>query len=153
MKITTKQIKILRDKTGAPVLRVKKVLEEVGGDEKKAFTKLQKEGFEKAAKRVDRATGQGVVASYIHHNGKVASLVELLSETDFVAKNKLFQELAYNLAMQVASLAPKDLKELENQEFIKDPSKKISDLVQSVMAKTGENIQIGRFYRLEVGSE
>ena len=152
MKVTTSQIKKLRNETGAPVLRVKKVLEEVGGNEKKAFAILRKEGFEKAAKRAGRQTSQGVVVNYVHHNNKVAAMVELLCETDFVAKNELFQELAHSLAMQIASLNPKDIKELEDQEFIKDPSKKIADLVKEIIAKTGENVKIGRFYRVEIGN-
>ncbi len=151
MKITIDQIRQMRDETGAPVLRVKKVLEEMKGDSKKAFAILQKEGFEKAAKRADRQTGQGRVFAYTHHSGKIVSLVELLCETDFVARNSLFEELGKNLSMQVASMNPKDLKEFEAQEFIKDPGKKIVDLVKEVIAKTGENIKIGRFERIEIG--
>jgi elongation factor Ts len=147
-KITVDQIKKLREKTGAPVIRVKKVLEEVKGDEKKAEKILMKEGFEKAAKRSDRATGQGIISTYNHHNQKVVGIVELFCETDFVARNKLFQELGHNLAMQVASMGTEDL---EKQEFIKDPSKKVSDLVKEVIAKTGENIRIGRVIRVELG--
>lgn len=150
-KITAGLIKKLREKTGAPILRVKNVLEEVGGDEKKAERILKKEGFEKAAKRLSRETSQGVIETYVHHSGKVASLVELLCETDFVARNKLFKELAHDLALQVASMDVKDAKELEKQDFIKDPKKKISSLVKEVIAKTGENIRIGRIYRVELG--
>ena len=130
-----------------------KVLEEVKGDEKKAETILKKEGFEKAAKRGERETSQGRVRAYVHHSGKIASVVELLCETDFVAKNELFEELANNLTLQVASMPTKDAKELEKQDFIKDPSKKIKDLVKEVIAKTGENVRIGRIYRLELGKE
>src|SRR3972149_8381061 len=122
--IQADQIKKLRDATGAPILRVKNVLEEVKGNEKKALEILKKEGFEKVAKREGRATGQGKVFSYVHHSGKIAVLVELLSETDFVAKNALFEELGKALALQITSMDPKDVKELEQQDFIKDPSKK-----------------------------
>ncbi len=151
MKITADQIRKLREATGAPVLRTKKVLEEVKGDEKKAEKILKKEGFAKASKRKDRKTSQGVVETYVHHSGKVASIVEVLCETDFVARNKLFKELAHNLALQVASMGAKDAKELEKQEFIRDPKKKISDLVKEVIAKTGENVRIGRIFRIELG--
>jgi elongation factor Ts len=151
MKIKASLIRKLRDETGAPVIRVKKVLEEVKGNEKKASEILKKEGFEKAAKRAERETAQGIVVAYCHHTGKVASLVELLCETDFVARNELFKKLADNLAMQVASMNPKNTKELESQEFIKDPNKKISDLVKEVITKTGENVRIGRFSRIEIG--
>ena len=76
-KISLELIRKLKEETGAPVIRVKKVLEEVGGDEKKAFGILQKEGFEKAAKKEGRETSQGLIETYIHHSGKVAALVEL----------------------------------------------------------------------------
>lgn len=150
-KIDTDLIRKLRDETGAPVMRVKKVLEEFNGDEKKALALLKKEGFEKAEKRVDRSTEQGLVVSYAHHSGKVASLVELLCETDFVARNDLFRVTAYDIAMQVASMDPKNADELLGQEFIKDPSKKISDLIKELIAKTGENVKLGKFVRIAIG--
>jgi len=146
-KIDIGQIKKLREETGAPVIRVKKVLEEVGNEEK-AREILRREGFEKAAKRGSRATNQGKIFVYSHHTGKVVGVVELLSETDFVARNDLFEALGKDLAMQVASLGEKDF---ADQEFIKDPAKKVGDLVKEVMAKTGENIKIGRIYQIELG--
>lgn len=133
------------------MLRIKKVLEETGGNEKEAEKILKKEGFEKAEKRAQRETSQGLIEVYVHHSGKVASVVELLCETDFVARNKIFRQLAHNLALQVASMGAKTANELANQEFIKDPTKKISDLVKEVIVKTGENIRIGRIYRIELG--
>jgi len=151
MKITTEQIKKLRDETGAGVMRVKAVLEEVKGNEAKAAEILKKEGFEKMEKRADRATSQGVVASYIHHSGKVGVIVEVQTETDFVAKNELVTNLAKEVALQIASMDPKDNKELEGQDFIKDPKKKIIDLVKEVSSKTGEVIKVGKFARIEVG--
>ncbi len=157
MKITAQLIREVRQDSGAPMLRAKKVLEEVGdlpaqAGKKKAIEILKKEGFDKMAKRTDRTTSAGVVVAYTHHTGKVACLVELLCETDFVAKNEVFLELANNIAMQAASMSPKDDKELLGQEFIKDPSKKIEELVKEVTAKTGENIRLGRFVRIEVGN-
>ncbi len=149
-KISVELIKKLREQTGAPVIRVKKVLEEFKGNEKKAFEVLQKEGFEKAAKREGRETGQGKVFSYVHHTGKVASVVELFSETDFVARNELFETLGKDIALQIASQGEKDLMK---QEFIKDPTKKIEDLVKEVIAKTGENVRVGRAFRVELGKE
>jgi elongation factor Ts len=151
MKISADKIRRLREATGAPILRVKKVLEEFKGDERKAEEILRKEGFEKATKRAERETGQGIIETYVHHSGKVASLVELFCETDFVARNELFRQLAHNLALQVASMGAKDAKELKEQDFIKEPTKKVSDLVKEVMAKTGENIRIGRIFRIELG--
>lgn len=151
MKISTDLIKKLREETGAPIIRVKKVLEEFEGDEVRALEVLRKEGFEKAEKRVERTTSQGKVFSYVHHTGKVASLVELLCETDFVARNELFETLGRDLCLQVASIEAKDAEELLTQEFIKDPSKKIQDLVKEVIAKTGENVRVGRVIRVELG--
>lgn len=150
MKISVELIKKVRKDTGAPVIRVKKILEEFKGDEKKAVELLKKEGFEKVAKREGRKTSQGLVEVYSHHSGKVASMVELLCETDFVARNELFKVLAHDLALQIASLDPKNVNDLLKQDFIKDPSKKISDLVKDVIVKTGENIRIGRIFRIEL---
>ena len=150
-KILASQIKNLRDKTGAPIVRVKDVLVKYKGDEEKAEKILRKEGYEEAEKKAKRATSQGLIEAYVHHSGKVASLVEVLCETDFVARNKIFQELAHNLALQVASMEAKDAKELEKQDFIKDPSKKVNELVKEAIAKTGENIRIGKVYRVELG--
>lgn len=153
MNIKVETLKSLREQTGAPIMRVKQVLDEQGGDEKKALEILRREGFEKAAKRVDRATGQGKIFSYIHHSFKVGAMVEVMCETDFVARNELFDELGKNLAMQIASLNPENLEELKSQDFIKDTSKKVEDLVKEVIAKTGENVQIGKFVRFELGRE
>ncbi len=141
-------IKKVREETGAGVMRVKQVLEEVSGDESKAVEILKKEGLEKVAKREDRATGQGKVFSYSHHSNKIVSVVELFSETDFVAKNELFEQLGKDIALQVASMGEEDV---ENQDFIKDPSKKIIGLIKEVIAKTGENIKLGRVTRIELG--
>ena len=147
-KIPLDRVKKLREETGAPIIRVKKVLEEFEGNEKKAFEVLQKEGFEKAAKREGRETSQGKVFSYVHHTQKIVSVVELFCETDFVSRNELFESLGKDIAMQVASMGEKDI---EKQEFIKDPSKKISDLIKAVIAKTGENIRLGKVLRVELG--
>jgi elongation factor Ts len=141
-------IRKLREETGAPVMRAKQVLDQEGGDYDKAFAILQKEGFEKAAKREGRATSQGLIKVYTHHSNKVVGIVELLCETDFVAKNELFEELAHNIAIQVASMGTENILD---QDFIKDPSKKIGDLVKEVIAKTGENVQVGRVVRMELG--
>jgi len=149
--IDTKTILWLKNETGAPVLRVKKVLDEVKGDIKKATEILKKEGFAKVARRAGRETGQGIIATYKHHTGRVGVLVEILCETDFVARNELFVKLGEDLAMQIASMNPANVKELEAQDYIKDSSKKIGDLVKEVIAKTGENVKISRFQRLEIG--
>lgn len=151
MKITADQIRKVRNATGAPIFRVKKVLEEVSGDESSAKEILTKEGFEKADAKAARATSQGLIETYVHHSGKVASLVELMCETDFVARNEVFRVLAHDLALQVASLDAKSADELVKQEFIRDPSKTVNDLVKEAIAKVGENIRIGRIFRVELG--
>ena len=147
-KLNIELIKKLKEATGAPIIRIKKVLEEFEGNEKKAFKVLEKEGFEKAAKREGRETSQGKVFVYAHHTGKVVAVVELFCETDFVSRNELFETLGKDIAMQTASMGEKDI---EKQEFIKDPSKKTGDLIKAVIAKTGENIRLGKIIRVELG--
>lgn len=149
-KITADLIRKLKEESGAPVMRVKTVLEEFKGDEKKALELLKKEGFEKASKREGRETTQGKIFTYVHHTGKIAGIVELLCETDFVARNELFEALGKDLAMQTASMGDKNL---EKQDFIKDPSKKMGDLIKEVVAKTGENIKVGKVHRLQLGDK
>ena len=139
----------LREATGAGVMECKKALDEARGDFEKAAAIIEKHGLAKAEKRAERSTGAGLVHSYIH-NDRVGSLVELRSETDFVARSEPFRELAKNLAMQIAAMAPEDLSGLLGQPYIKDASKTIKDLVSEVIAKTGENIQVGKFYRIEI---
>jgi elongation factor Ts len=148
-KINIEQIKKLREETGVALIRIREVLEEVKGDEKKALVILKKEGLEKAEKREGRETSQGKIFVYAHHTGKVVGLIELLCETDFVAKNELFETLGRDLAMQAASMGEE---KFEDQEFIKDGSKKIKDLVKELIAKTGENVKLGRVQRFELGN-
>ncbi len=153
MQITADLIRKLKEETGAPVMRVKKVLEEFKGNEKKALEVLTKEGFEKATKREGRDTLQGKIFSYSHHTGKIVSVVELLCETDFVARNELFQVLGKDLSLQAASVNAKNVNEFLETDFIKDPSKKVKDLIKEVIAKTGENIKVGRIFRIELGDK
>lgn len=107
MAVTTELIKKLRGMTGAGMLDVKKALEDAGGDLDAASQLLRERGIAKADKKADRAASEGLVGSYIHHNGKIAVLVEVNCETDFVALNQTFQDLARNLAMHIAMAAPK----------------------------------------------
>lgn len=196
MAITAEMVKNLREKTGVGMMDCKKALAECNGDEEKAIAYLREKGLAKAQKRAGRATSEGVIGSYLHNNGKLATLVSLQCETDFVAKNEKFQALAKDLAMQVAAtcplcVAPEDLdpeilaKEKEiymnqakeegkptniaekitegrikkfyqevcllEQPFIKDGDKKIRDLITDLVSVLGENIQIGSFYRMNLG--
>ena len=147
-KINIEQIKKLREETGVAIIRIREVLEEVNGNEAKALTILKKEGLEKAEKREGRETSQGKIFVYAHHTGKVVGIVELLCETDFVAKNELFETLGRDLAMQVASMGEE---KFNDQEFIKDGSKKVKDLVKELIAKTGENVKLGKVQKFELG--
>jgi len=108
--MSLEQIKNLREKTGAGIVEVKKALQEAKGDEEKAITILRKRGQEKAVKKSERSAKEGVVASYIHSNGKVGAIVKLFCETDFVARNEEFKELARDLAMHITASNPKYLK-------------------------------------------
>lgn len=148
-KIDISLIKKLREETGVAIIRIREVLDEVKGDEKKALEILKKEGLDKAERREGRETGQGKIFTYSHHTGKIVSVVELLCETDFVAKNDLFEALGKDIAIQVASMGEEDVL---NQDFIKDPSKKVSDLIKEVIAKTGENVKLGRVQKFELGN-
>lgn len=150
-KISVELMKEVREITGAQIMRVKQVLEEQNGDRDAAIDILKKEKNAKMEKRADRETGAGIIKSYVHHNQKVAVIVELLAETDFVTSNELFQTFGDSVALQIASMKPENVEELLKQDFIKDPSKTIEDLLKEVTAKTGENAKIGRFSRLEVG--
>lgn len=153
MKINIDDIKKLREETSASIADCREVLEEAKGNLEKAHELLRKKGFEKAEKKAERATEQGLVDAYIHANGKIGVLVELLCETDFVAKTDEFKHLAHEIALQVSAMNPKDVDELLKQEYIRDASKTISDLIKETIAKLGENITLKRFSRIEVGLE
>lgn len=151
MKITIEQIRKLREKCGAGVMECRQALEQVLGDEKKALEVLKQKGLEVAEKKKERETKQGIIEAYTHNGGKVVAVVELLCETDFVARNKEFRNLAHELAMQVAAMKPKSVEELLRQEYIRDASKKVKDLVAELIGKIRENIKIGRIARFELG--
>ncbi|MBP39417.1 MAG: elongation factor Ts [Chloroflexi bacterium] len=144
----------------------KRALEESDGDLDKAETLLNQKGLASAAKKADRETSEGLVVSYIHTGGRVGSLVELNCETDFVARTDDFSVLGRNLAMQVAAMSPlyvdrdsvpEDVDNVENeqllleQEYIRDSSMKITDVVKETIGRLGENIRIRRFSRFELG--
>jgi elongation factor Ts len=194
--ITAKEVAALRERTGAGMMDCKKALEETSGDLDKAVELLRSKGAAKADKRAGRQTKEGMIASYIHHNGKIAVLVELNCETDFVARTEDFQQLGKSIAEHVAAAAPiavdkdqvpqdkvdserrifveqvkaegkpehmidkivegkvqafyKDVA-LLHQAWVRDPKKTIGDLVKETSAKTGENVQVRRFVRYQLG--
>lgn len=141
------RIKKLREETGVSISLCKKALEESGGDLERAKKILQRWGADRLAEKSAKETAQGRIFSYTHHNRKVAAMVELKSETDFVSSNLEFVQLGQELAMQVASLNPKNVEELLKQEYIRDPSKKVADLIKEAVLKFGENIKVTRILR------
>jgi elongation factor Ts len=194
--ISAKDVAALRERTGAGMMDCKKALEETGGDLDKAVELLRSKGAAKAEKRAGRQVKEGVIGSYIHHDGKIAVLVELNCETDFVARTDDFRQLGKYLAEQVAAASPlavdkdqvpqdrvdserrifieqvkadgkpehmidkivegkvqayyKDVA-LMHQVWVRDSKKTIGDLVKETSAKTGENIQVRRFVRYQLG--
>jgi elongation factor Ts len=150
MTVDVKQIKKLREETGVSIADCRKALEESKGDYQKAIEWLKKHGIEKAEKKADRETAQGLIESYIHQNGKVGALVEVLCETDFVARTDDFKHLTHEIAMQVAAMNPKDVQALLKQEYIRDSSQTIESLIKQTIAKLGENIVVKAFQRLEI---
>lgn len=151
MQIKIDQIKKLRAKTGAGIADCRRALEEAGGDFKKAQELVKSWGIDKAATKANRVVGAGLVETYIHAGGKVGSMVEIACETDFVARTDEFKTLAHEIAMQVAAMDPATVEELLKQEYIRDASKTVEQLVKETIAKVGENIVIRRFMRFELG--
>lgn len=193
---TAKDVQELRRRTGAGMMDCKKALEANDGDVEKAVEYLRKKGIAKAESRTGRATSEGLVGSYIHHNGKLGVLVELNCETDFVARTDDFQQLVRTIAEHVAAAAPlgvdkdsipADAVEKErriaeeqarqsgkpdaivqkmvegkvesfykevallSQPWVREPKKTIADLIKEASAKLGENIQVRRFVRFQLG--
>lgn len=144
------KIKTIREVTGLSVGEISKALAESGGDETKAMNILKARGAQIAQKKSSREIKEGVVEAYIHNNKKVGAIVELGSETDFVARNEEFRKLAYELAMQITSMNPGSTNELMAQMFIKDNSISVADLIDRYIAKFGENIKIRNFARFEI---
>ena len=144
--IDTKDVAKLRAESGFGVMECKKALDEAKGDYEKALLIVKKQGKVKAEKKADREIKNGVVEAYVHEH-VIGAMVILGCESDFVAKTPQFLELAHDIAMQVASMDPKDVKELLAQTFIKDQDQTIQDLVHNAVGKIGENIKIVEFKR------
>ena len=150
MEISASHVRELREQTGAGIMEAKEALAEAEGDMEKAMAILRERGVAKAAKKANRETREGRVVSYMHATGKLGVLLILYSETDFVARNEQFMQLAHDIAMHIAGMDPETAEELLAQEFIKDPSKKVQDVLNEYIARLGENIQIGDFVRYEL---
>src|SRR3972149_12292610 len=146
MNIRIEDIKLLREQTGAGIADCREALKESEGDLAKAKEWLKKKGLDKASSKAEREVKAGIVGVY-SHVGKVGVLVELLCETDFVARTEDFKNLAHELSLQIASMNPSSVEELLSQEYIRDNSMTVDQLIKSAVGKLGENIQVGRFER------
>lgn len=172
MAVTNQMIMELREKTGAGVMDCKRALESTEGDVGRAIEILREQGIARATKKASREARQGVVDAYIHGGGRIGVLVEVNCETDFVARTEGFRQLAHDLAMQIAATNPTYVSEeamdealastngerpepaevvLLAQPFIKDPKVTIRELITNAIATLGENIQVRRFQRFELG--
>ena len=197
MEITVAAVKELRERTNAGMLDCKKALVEANGNLDDAVRILREKGLAAAAKRADRETSDGRIACYLHHGDRIASMVEVNCETDFVARTDQFGELVHELALQVAATnprflsiedVPEDIVEQEKaiyrtqvegskpdhiiekivegklrkfyeevclleQSFVRDPDRKIKDLIADTVVAVGEKIAVRRFVRYELGGE
>jgi len=198
MGVDAKIVKELRSKTGAGMMDCKQALVKSSGNLDKAIDFLRKSGIAKAEKKISRVAKEGIVYSYIHQGSRLGVLLEIGCETDFVAKTDGFQELAHNVAMQIAATNPISVtreevsqkvidKEKEiytdqaqssgkpdniidkmvegrlnkyyqencllEQNFIKDPDKKLQDIITETIATLGENITVNRYIRFSIGED
>lgn len=168
MEVTSEMVKSLREQSGAGVMSCRTALIEAQGDVTKALQILKEKNLLQVEKKASRVTSQGLIESYVHAGGRIGVVIEVNCETDFVARTDIFKELAHNLAMQVAALAPICVSKeqipagsdadpatasLLSQPYIKDTTITVQEIVNQAIAKTGENIKIRRFVRYELGEE
>lgn len=196
MEITANLVKELREKTGVGMMKCKEALNQASGDLAEAEKILRKQGVASAAKKAGRATGEGLVSSYIHTGGKIGVLLEVNCETDFAARGDDFQELVRGIAMHVAAAAPRWVRRedadevliagereiardqalksgkpeqivdkivegklekwfadvcLLEQPYVKDPDRRVGQMIADSVTKIGENIQVRRFSRFVLG--
>ena len=147
--ITAALVKELREKTGAGMMDCKKDLTETNGDLEKASELLRERGIAKAAKKSGRVAAEGLVEAYISEDGKVGAVVEVNSETDFVAKNEEFKAFVADVAKQVAEKNPATVEELLAQESIAEAGKTVQEVLIGKIATIGENMSVRRFARFE----
>lgn len=154
MSVEISDIKKLRDQTSLPMGQCKEALEHSNGDIPGAIEYLKSKGADVASKKAGRDLGAGSIQAYVHGHGTVASLAELLCETDFVARNPEFQEIAKDIAMQVAAtddeILEKGAEEFLKQPCIKDPEKTIGQLIEGAVQKFGERTELGRFEKYSI---
>jgi elongation factor Ts len=154
--ITAKDVQVLRQRTGAGMMDCKKALEESGGDVDKAVEYLRKKGIAKAEKRADRAASEGQIVALVSDDAKVGAIVELNSETDFVARNEEFVALTQAVAEQLFGDASFDgvvtmanEGEFMSKSWHKDGTKSVADAVKEASGKTGENVMLRRYARFQ----
>ena len=147
--ISASMVKDLREKTGVGMMDCKKALKETNGDMEEAIKYLREKGITKAAKKSSRIAAEGLVLAYVSEDNKVGAVIEVNSETDFVAKNDEFRTFVQALAKQVALNNPADVEALLNEEYIEEAGKKVSEVLTDKVAKIGENMNIRRFVRFE----
>jgi elongation factor Ts len=165
--VTTESVRELRERTQAGIMDCKRALVEANGDMERAAALLHEWGIATVAKKSSRSANEGLIEAYVHGVGNIGVLVEVNCETDFVAKTTEFKELAHDLALQIAAMNPevvddeKTLGDLNfsageprllHQQYVKDPSRTIRDLVTDMTARVGENVVVKRFVRFEIGS-
>jgi len=144
--ITAEIVKELREKTGAGMMDCKKVLTETNGDMEKAIELLRERGIAKAAKKSDRIAAEGLVYAYVTEDQKVGVVVEVNSETDFVAKNEEFQKFVADIAVEIAKQNPANVEELLEKSL---NGKTVKEVLTDKIATIGENMSIRRFARFE----
>lgn len=148
--ISIEEIKSLREETGLSIAQCRQALEAANGDRHRAAALLKEKGAEIVAKKSARALGAGAIVSYIHSGETVGVMLELLCETDFVAKNSEFKSVGHDIAMHIAAMNPGDTPELLKQPFIKNGEQNVGDLINNAVQKFGERIEMGRFVRFSV---
>jgi elongation factor Ts len=161
-------VKKLRDQSGAGIMACRNALLQAEGDMGKALQVLKEQGLVQVEKKAKRATTQGMIGTYVHVGGRIAAMVEVNCETDFVARTDEFKELAHHLAMQVAAQAPQFISKEEVpdganvkpeevclllQPYIKNPEQSIQDVITETIAKIGENIKVNKFARFALGED
>ncbi len=166
--ISADSIRELRGRTSAGIMDCKRALEDAQGDLDKAAELLRERGIAMVAKRASRTANEGLIETYVHAGGRIGVIVELNCETDFVARTDDFQELAHNIALQVAAMDPQVIDDerplddlnasdgeprLLHQPFVKDSAQTIRNLLTDTIAKVGENIVIRRFVRYSLGDQ
>lgn len=153
-------LKELREETGLSFAQIKKALDEAQGDKEKARAVLAEYSASSASKKADREITAGVVSAYVHGSGTIGVLLELGCETDFVAKNEEFVALAKDLAMHVCAMSPTSVNNEDNagvetallsQSFIKNPDMTVKQRLDGAVQKFGENTQVVRFVRYNIG--